>query len=180
MNGCKRCALGAARNNLVFGEGNPSAELMFIDEGPGADEDALGRPFVGAAGQLLDKMIDAMGFSRSEVYIANIVKCRPPRNRVPLPDEVSACIGCLKRQIGLVSPKCIVLLGATAARNLLNTASGITRLRGNWMSYGDIPAMPTFHPSYLLRDPSAKPLAWSDLKQVLRLLGRPVPPARKK
>lgn len=169
---CHSCPLCTTRNNTVFGEGNPDAELMFIGEGPGFDEDRLGRPFVGKAGQLLDKMIAAMQFQRSEVFIANIVKCRPPNNRVPLPDEAAACIGYLQRQIELVEPKAIVLLGATAAHFLLNTTQGIMRLRGNWMQYNGIPVMPTYHPAFLLRQESAKRDAWNDLQQVMKLFGK--------
>ena len=172
---CRGCPLAAGRTNAVFGEGDPHAELMFIGEGPGADEDLQGRPFVGRAGQLLDRMIAAMQFSREEVYIANVVKCRPPNNRVPTPDEAACCLGFLRRQIELVSPKVIVLLGATAARFLMNTTTGIMRLRGNWMKFGDIPVMPTFHPAFLLRQESAKREAWHDLQQVMARFGRRYP-----
>ena len=172
---CRGCPLAAGRTRAVFGEGNPHAELMFIGEGPGADEDLQGRPFVGRAGQLLDRMIAAMQFSREEVYIANVVKCRPPNNRVPTPDEAACCLGYLRRQIELVSPKVIVLLGATAARFLMNTTAGIMRLRGNWMKFGDIPVMPTFHPAFLLRQESAKREAWHDLQQVMARFGRRYP-----
>ncbi|MDD3886817.1 MAG: uracil-DNA glycosylase [Victivallaceae bacterium] len=176
--GCGKCRLGATRRNMVFGEGDPHAALMFIGEGPGADEDQQGRPFVGKAGQLLDKMIVAMGYAREEVYIANIVKCRPPGNRNPEPDEAAACIGFLHAQIAAVSPRAIVLLGAVAARFLLQRQEGITRLRGNWTEYNGIPVMPTYHPSFLLRQESAKRDAWSDLKQVMAYLGKPLPVRR--
>lgn len=172
---CKRCALAATRTNVVFGEGDPHAGLMFIGEGPGADEDRLGRPFVGKAGQLLDKMIAAMQFKREEVYIANVVKCRPPGNRVPTPEEAAHCIGYLKRQIKFIRPKVIVLLGATAVAFLMERTEGITRLRGNWLEYEGIPVMPTFHPAYLLRQESAKREAWHDLKMVMAKFGK-VPP----
>ena len=165
--GCTRCALHLSRNNTVFGEGSTNAGLMFIGEGPGFEEDRTGRPFVGKAGQLLDKMISAMQFSREEVYIANIVKCRPPDNRVPMPEEAAACLPYLVKQIELVSPKVIVLLGATAAHYLLGKQEGITRLRGRWLDYQGIPVMPTYHPAFLLRKPEAKREAWSDLQQVM-------------
>ena len=164
---CRRCPLCEKRNNAVFGEGNPHAELMFIGEGPGFDEDRLGRPFVGKAGELLDKMILAMQFTREEVYICNIVKCRPPDNRVPMPEEAAACLPYLIKQIELVSPKVIVLLGATAAHYLLERQEGITRLRGRWLTYKDIPVMPTYHPAFLLRKAEAKRDAWNDLQQVM-------------
>lgn len=172
ISGCSRCRLCEKRTNPVPGEGNPDADLMFIGEGPGADEDATGRPFVGAAGQLLDKMIAAMTFRREEVFIANIVKCRPPGNRAPAPDEAAACIGYLKEQIALVRPKVIVCLGATALTFLTGEQGGITRLRGNWLEFEGIPVMPTFHPAYLLRQPSAKREAWHDLQMVMKVLGK--------
>jgi len=170
---CRNCVLCQKRNNVVFGEGNPRAELMFIGEGPGADEDASGRPFVGAAGQLLDKMIAAMHLSREDVYIANIVKCRPPGNRMPAEEEAAACIGYLERQIELIRPKVIVLLGGTALHFLLKT-DGITRCRGRWYEYKDIAVMPTFHPAFLLRKAESKREAWHDLKLVMAKLGIPV------
>ncbi len=170
VHNCTSCQLYAGRTNAVFGEGNPHAELMFIGEGPGFDEDRLGRPFVGRAGQLLDKMIAAMGMRREDVYIANIVKCRPPGNRVPEPMEAKACIGYLIRQIEAIKPKVIVLLGATAAHYLLGVQTGIMRLRGRWLQYGDIPVMPTYHPAFLLRQEQEKRNAWSDLQQVMRKL----------
>ena len=176
---CRRCPLCETRLNAVPGEGNPRARLMFIGEGPGADEDRQGRPFVGAAGQLLDKMILAMQFRREDVYIANIVKCRPPRNRAPMPEEANACIGYLEHQIRMIRPEVIVLLGATAAHFLLQREEGIMRLRGRWLEYDGIPVMPTFHPAFLLRQVSAKREAWEDLKQVMRRLGiEPAAPRR--
>lgn len=170
---CQLCTLG--RLQTVFADGNPQAELMFIGEGPGADEDAQGLPFVGRAGQLLTDIIKAMGYARQEVYIANIVKCRPPGNRVPEPAEGEACLPYLRRQIQLVQPKVIVLLGATPLKFLLGL-SGITKLRGQWRSYDGIPVMPTLHPAYLLRNPPAKRDVWEDMKVVLEKLGRPLPP----
>ncbi len=170
--GCRRCPLAETRHNVVFGEGDPHAKLMFIGEGPGYDEDMQGRPFVGKAGQLLNKMIAAMQFQREEVYIANVVKCRPPGNRVPTPDEAVACIGYLKKQIELIRPEVIVLLGATAVNFLLGKREGITRLRGKWLGFNGIPVMPTFHPAYLLRQESAKRDAWADLQQVMKVFGK--------
>ena len=172
VHACRKCPLGSSRLNPVFGEGNPDARLMFIGEGPGRDEDIQGRPFVGKAGMLLDKMITAMQFSREEVYIANIVKCRPPDNRVPAPEEAQCCIGYLKRQIELVRPEVIVLLGATAVKYLLNVTNGISKLRGRWMSYENIPVMATFHPAFLLRQESAKRETWNDLQQVMARFGK--------
>ena len=169
---CSRCPLGATRTNPVPGEGNPNARLMFIGEGPGFDEDMQGRPFVGKAGLLLDKMITAMQFTREEVYIANIVKCRPPDNRVPSPEEAQCCIGYLKRQIELVRPEVIVLLGATAVKYLLNITNGISKMRGRWLSYENIPVMATFHPAFLLRQESAKRETWNDLQQVMARFGK--------
>lgn len=177
---CRRCPLWETRLNAVPGEGNPHARLMFIGEGPGADEDRQGRPFVGAAGQLLDKMILAMQFRREDVYIANIVKCRPPRNRTPMPEEANACIGYLEHQIRMIRPEVIVLLGATAAHFLLQREEGIMRLRGRWLEYDGIPVMPTFHPSFLLRQESAKREAWEDLKQVMRRFGIEPPAPRRR
>lgn len=176
---CRGCPLCETRLNAVPGEGDPHARLMFIGEGPGADEDRQGRPFVGAAGQLLDKMINAMQFKREEVYIANIVKCRPPRNRAPMPEEAEACIGYLMHQIKMIKPEVIVLLGATAAHFLLKREEGIMKLRGRWLEYENIPVMPTFHPAFLLRQESAKREAWEDLKQVMRKLGKEPPAPRR-
>jgi uracil-DNA glycosylase len=168
---CKKCPLCSERKNVVFGEGSPNADLMFIGEGPGYDEDQQGRPFVGKAGDLLTKMITAMQFSREQVYISNIVKCRPPKNRNPLPEEANVCLSYLQRQIELIQPKVIVILGAVPLKYLLNKV-GITRLRGQWDSYNGIKVMPTFHPAYLLRDPKAKGVTWSDLQQVMKSFGK--------
>jgi len=176
---CTRCALHQKRTQAVFARGSGSSGLCFVGEGPGADEDAQGFPFVGAAGQLLDKMIAAMGFSRDEVYVCNIVKCRPPNNRKPEPEEMAACMPYLAEQIELVEPSVIVALGATAVQGLLGTSEGIMRLRGKWKLYkGRIAVMPTFHPAYLLRTPAAKREVWDDLQAVLRQMGRPVPTRR--
>ena len=167
---CQRCKLAHGRQHIVFGVGNPEAHLMFVGEGPGADEDAQGEPFVGAAGQLLTKMIQAMQLAREEVYICNVVKCRPPGNRDPEPDEVAACEPFLKKQIAVVQPRVIVALGKFAARVLTGEHTPITRLRGNLKHYQGIPVMPTYHPAYLLRDESRKREAWHDLKEVMTLL----------
>lgn len=172
---CRRCKLAGGRTHLVFGVGNPQAELMFIGEGPGADEDLQGEPFVGKAGQLLTKIIQGMGMERSEVYIANVVKCRPPNNRDPEPDEVSACEPFLRAQIASIKPKVIVTLGKWASQTLLQTAMPITKLRGTWSKYDGTPVMPTYHPAYLLRNPEEKRPVWEDMKAVLGFLGRPVP-----
>jgi uracil-DNA glycosylase family 4 len=172
---CRRCKLAAGRTTLVFGVGAPRAELMFVGEGPGADEDLQGEPFVGKAGQLLTRMIEAMGYRRDQVYIANVVKCRPPENRNPEPDEIVACEPFLMRQIDAVRPKVIVALGKFAAHTLLRSAIPITRLRGTWGQYQGVKLMPTFHPAYLLRSPHEKAKAWEDLKQVVVALGRQLP-----
>ena len=174
---CARCKLGATRTTLVFGVGNPSADLLFVGEGPGADEDQQGEPFVGKAGQLLTKMIEAMGFARGDVYIANVVKCRPPGNRNPEPDEIEACEPFLKAQIAAVKPKVIVALGKFAVATLLHDDSPIGKLRGLWRSYEGVKLMPTFHPAYLLRSPQEKAKAWEDLKLVMKEFGK-VPPGR--
>jgi DNA polymerase len=165
---CKRCKLCNGRTQIVFGSGNPKAELVFVGEAPGADEDQQGVPFVGAAGQLLTKMIEAMKFSRDTVYICNVAKCRPPNNRNPEPDEIAACEPFLKAQLATLQPKVIVALGKFAAQTLLRDTTPITRLRGQWRSYEGVPLMPTFHPAYLLRSPSEKKLAWLDLQQVMK------------
>jgi uracil-DNA glycosylase family 4 len=173
---CTRCALHADRKQAVFARGTGASGLCFVGEGPGADEDEQGLPFVGKAGQLLDKMIEAMGLGRDEVYVCNIVKCRPPQNRKPEPGEMSACRPYLAEQLDLIEPKVIVALGATAVEGLLGASAGITRLRGNWRLYkGKIAVMPTFHPAYLLRTPEAKRDVWQDLQEVLRHMGRSVP-----
>ena len=172
---CTRCKLHTGRKNIVFGVGNPKADLMFIGEGPGAEEDRSGEPFVGPAGQLLTKIIQAMGFSREEVYIANIVKCRPPKNRDPEPDEISACIGFLKGQVSAIQPKVIVCLGRPASQTLLNSRTAISRLRGQWSQFEGIDVMPTFHPSYLLRSPEQKRPVWEDMQAVVKKMGRELP-----
>jgi DNA polymerase len=178
IDACRRCGLCKERTRTVPGEGAASPELLFIGEGPGADEDRLGRPFVGAAGQLLDKMITAMGFQRGQVFIANIVKCRPPGNRTPEPAEVDACLPFLSAQIAVLKPKVLCLLGNTPLKALFGQGTdGITRMRGKRLEWQGIPTYPTFHPSYLLRNEAGKKPAWEDLKLVLKELGR-TPPAR--
>lgn len=164
--GCMRCELGKTRHNLVFGVGNESADVMFIGEGPGEQEDLKGEPFVGPAGQLLDVMLEIIGLDRSKVYIANIVKCRPPRNRDPLPDEQAACICWLQRQIDLVQPRIIVFLGRIAAMAFIKPDFRITREHGQWFTVLGRPAMAMYHPSALLRDPSKRPETFVDLKQL--------------
>jgi DNA polymerase len=171
---CQRCKLCSGRTHLVFGVGNPKAKLMFVGEGPGRDEDLQGEPFVGRAGQLLTDIITkGMGLKREDVYIANVVKCRPPENRNPEPDEVAACEPFLKKQIDLIRPKIIVGLGKFAVQTLLQSKVPITKVRGNWHSYHGIKLMPTFHPAYLLRNPGEKRLVWEDIQQVMRVLGLP-------
>jgi uracil-DNA glycosylase len=176
---CHRCKLWSTRTNIVFGEGAPKAELMFVGEGPGADEDATGRPFVGRAGQLLTKMIGAIDLKREDVYIANVVKSRPPGNRAPESDEVKACIPFLFRQIAAIRPKIIVALGNPAMQALLDTKIGITKMRGQFQDYPRIPGikvLPTFHPAYLLRSPDKKREAWEDLKKVRAFLRGEIEP----
>jgi len=169
---CRRCKLCAGRTNLVFGVGNRNARLMFVGEGPGRDEDLQGEPFVGRAGQLLTDIITkGMGLKREDVYIANVVKCRPPENRNPEPDEVAACEPFLKKQIELIHPEIIVGLGKFAVQTLLKSKMPITKLRGQWHSYHGIKLMPTFHPAYLLRNPGDKKLVWEDIKKVIEALG---------
>ena len=163
---CRLCKLGRTRTNAVPGEGHPHARIMFVGEGPGADEDAQGRPFVGAAGRLLDKIIAAMDLNRKEVFIGNVVKCRPPGNRVPESDEVSACVPYLARQIELIRPDILVILGATALKALIDPKASITRMRGTWLTRSGIMVMPTFHPAALLRDPGKKVLVWEDMNKV--------------
>jgi len=168
---CTRCKLHAlGRQQIVFGAGNPSAQLMFIGEGPGRDEDIQGIPFVGRAGQLLTRMIEAMGYSRDDVYIANVVKCRPPENRNPEPDEIAACEPFLFRQVESIRPKVIVALGTFAAQVLLRTQESISRLRGRVYAYGGAKLIPTFHPAFLLRSPDRKRDAWEDLKRAKAIL----------
>jgi uracil-DNA glycosylase family 4 len=163
---CTRCPLHEGRTNIVHTEGNQRARLMFVGEAPGADEDAQARPFVGRAGQLRTKIIEAIGFKREDVLIGNVNRCRPPGNRAPLPDEAATCKPFLLREIASVQPEVIVVLGNTAMRNLLDTKIGITRLRGEFQDFRGIKVMPTFHPAYLLRDPSKKRETWEDLKKV--------------
>ena len=174
---CTRCKLHRGRSRLVFGVGNPNASLVFVGEGPGADEDRQGVPFVGKAGQLLTRMIEAMSFTRDDVYICNVVKCRPPSNRDPEPDEVEACEPFLQAQLAILRPRAIVALGRHAAQTLLRTKTPITRLRGTWQEYRGVPLMPTYHPSYLLREEvdaskKRKREAWSDLQEVMKLFGK--------
>ena len=163
---CRGCGLWETRTHVVFGVGNPEAEILLIGEGPGADEDMQGLAFVGAAGQLLTKMIAAMGMTREEVYICNIVKCRPPQNRTPFPEEAAACLPYLRQQVALVRPQVIVLLGATAARAVLGDQARITRDRGRWVERKGVFIMPTYHPAALLRDESKKRDAWHDFQAV--------------
>jgi DNA polymerase len=173
---CTRCKLHTlGRTQIVFGVGSPTADLMFVGEAPGADEDIQGIPFVGRAGQLLTKMIEAMGLVRDEVYIANVLKCRPPGNRNPEPDEIDQCEPFLFRQLASVQPKVVIALGAFAARTLLKTDAPISRLRGRVFDYRGAKLIPTFHPSFLLRSPGYKREAWDDLKLALTHLGREVP-----
>jgi uracil-DNA glycosylase len=164
--GCTACPLAATRTRVVFGTGDPDADLMFVGEGPGYHEDQRGEPFVGAAGELLDKIIGAIGFERAHVYIANVVKCRPPNNRDPRPDEVAACIGFLREQIRLVRPRVLVALGRVAAQNLLASSAPIGRLRGRWHDFEGVPLRVTYHPAALLRDPSLKRPTWEDMQVV--------------
>ena len=174
---CAECHLAATRTKAVPGVGNgASPDILFVGEAPGADEDLKGEPFVGRAGQLLTKMIAAMGYSRDQVFIANILKCRPPQNRTPTPDEMRVCLPYLRRQIALVKPRTIVALGATAYKGLSgDDMASISNVRGVWHSFDGIPLMPTFHPAYLLRCPTAKRAAWEDLQKVLVRLGKPIP-----
>ena len=170
---CTRCPLHEQRTHVVHTEGNRKARLMFVGEAPGADEDAQARPFVGRAGQLLTKIIEAIGMKREDVLIGNVNRCRPPGNRAPMPDEVAMCKPFLLREIAAVQPEVIVVLGNTATKNLLDTREGITKLRGNFQDYKGIRVMPTFHPAYLLRDPSKKRETWEDLKKVRDYLDNP-------
>jgi uracil-DNA glycosylase family 4 len=168
---CTRCKLHSTRHSIVFGDGNPKAELVFVGEGPGADEDEQGLPFVGRAGKLLTQMIEAMGLQRKDVYICNVVKCRPPGNRQPEEDEVRECSPFLMRQIDVIAPKVIVCLGATAAKTLLQTNRGISQFRGEWLEFRGRKLMATYHPAYLLRNPPAKSEVWKDLQKVMAVLG---------
>src|SRR6266852_4676161 len=168
---CTRCKLHRTRHKIVFGDGNPKAELIFVGEGPGADEDAQGLPFVGRAGKLLTQMIEAMGLQRKDVYICNVVKCRPPENRQPEEDEVTTCSPFLLRQIDTIAPKVIVCLGAVAAKTLLQTNRGISQFRGEWLEFRGRKLLATYHPAYLLRNPPAKSEVWKDLQKVMAVLG---------
>ena len=168
---CTRCKLHGTRHKIVFGDGNPKAELVFVGEGPGADEDAQGLPFVGRAGKLLTQMIEAMGLQRKDVYICNVVKCRPPENRQPEEDEVKTCSPFLMRQIDAIAPKVIVCLGAVAAKTLLQTNRGISQFRGEWLEFRGRKLLATYHPAYLLRTPPAKSEVWKDLQKVMAVLG---------
>jgi uracil-DNA glycosylase len=168
---CTRCKLHSTRNKIVFGDGSPKAELVFVGEGPGRDEDAQGLPFVGRAGKLLTQMIEAMGLQRKDVYICNVVKCRPPENRLPEPDEIKTCSPFLMRQLDTIAPKVIVCLGACAAQTLLETNRGISHFRGEWLDFRGRKLMATYHPAYLLRNPAAKADVWKDLQKVMAVLG---------
>lgn len=172
---CARCKLSESRRHTVPGEGHMSPELVFIGEAPGRDEDLTGRPFVGRAGQLLTKMIAAMGLTREQVFIGNVLKCRPPRNRDPQPEEIACCRSYLMRQLALLKPRVVVSLGSYATRWLLQENVSITRIRGTLMEKENFIIMPTFHPSYLLRSPHEKAKVWLDLQQVMKLLGLPMP-----
>lgn len=172
---CDRCPLAQTRTKLVFGAGSPSARLMFVGEAPGRDEDAQGIPFIGRAGKLLDRIIIAMGLTRDEVYIGNILKCRPPENRNPNASEVVQCLPFLKRQIGIIRPDLIVCLGGVAAQTLLETKQGIGKLRGRFLDYAGTKLLCTYHPAYLLRNPHAKGDVWEDMQKALKFLGMPIP-----
>jgi DNA polymerase len=177
--GCTRCKLHGRRTNIVFGVGNPHAELVFVGEGPGHDEDVQGIPFVGRAGQLLTQMITAMGIKREDVYIANVVKCRPPENRTPEKDEIATCLPFLMRQLANINPKVIVSLGSVASQALLNTNKSISHFRGQWFDFRGAKLMATYHPAYLLRNPHAKPEVWADLKKVMACLGLTPPKGKR-
>lgn len=170
LGNCQRCSLGRVRNNIVFGEGNPNAQIVFVGEAPGGDEDIQGRPFVGRAGQLLTRIIEAMGLKRSDVYICNILKCRPPGNRNPRPEEITACEPILIRQLEVINPRVICALGTFAAHTLLKTDVPITLLRGKFYAYHGIKLMPTYHPAYLLRNPGQKKQVWDDVQRIMELL----------
>lgn len=178
---CTRCGLSTTRTNTVFSRGTANAEVMFLGEGPGENEDREGVPFVGASGKLVDKMTIDLGFTPEEVYVCNVVKCRPPKNRKPETEEIAACLPYLIEQIGLVKPRVIIALGATATRALFGKAEPITQIRGKWKSYTDVNGrlvlvMPTYHPAYLLRDPSKKHEVWQDIEAVAVWLGRRAEP----
>jgi len=175
---CRRCPLSATRTQAVFGEGRPDAHLVFVGEAPGRDEDEQGRPFVGAAGELLTKMIESIRLRREDVYICNVLKSRPPNNRTPLPEEVEACRGYLEQQLAIIKPALICALGAVATKALLGPTVSITQVRGSVRDYTGIPVVPTFHPAYLLRNPDAKRLVWQDLKLLRKLLDEHEAPSR--
>jgi uracil-DNA glycosylase family 4 len=179
VGGCRRCELHKARTNTVFGEGNPRAKLMFIGEGPGADEDAQGRPFVGRAGQLLTRIIEAMGLRREDVYIGNIVKCRPPANRVPEPDEIASCLPYLEKQIEAISPEIICTLGNVATQTITGERRPISDMRGRTFTWRATKVVPTYHPAACLRNPSCKKLVWEDVQVVMKYLGLPVQGVRR-
>lgn len=168
---CTKCRLAGTRTHVVFGVGNPHADLMFIGEAPGRDEDIQGEPFVGRAGQLLTDIIKAMKLTRDQVYIANVIKCRPPENRNPEPDELDACRPFIRRQVELIEPKVIVTLGRFGLQSLTEKAYAISSVRGQWLEYNGIKLMPTYHPAYLLRNPAAKKEVWADMKKVMAELG---------
>ena len=168
---CRRCKLSEGRKNIVFGTGNPNARLVFVGEGPGYDEDQRGEPFVGAAGRLLSKIIEAMNFTREQVYICNIIKCRPPGNRNPTPDEITACSPFLRRQISSIKPDFICALGTFAAQTLLETGVPISKLKGRFHDYMGIKVLPTYHPAYLLRNPEKKRDVWEDMQKLMKALG---------
>jgi DNA polymerase len=170
---CRRCGLADTRHNIVFGEGSPNAELVFVGEAPGGDEDIQGKPFVGRAGQLLTRIIVAMGLTRQDVYICNILKCRPPGNRNPLPVEIAACEPFLIRQLEAIKPRVICALGSFAAHTLLKSEVLISDLRGRFHKYQGVPLMPTYHPAYLLRNPGAKKQVWEDVQKIMELLRQP-------
>lgn len=172
LHGCDRCSLSRERKSLVFGVGNPQADLVLVGEAPGREEDIKGYPFVGEAGRLLDKILFSMQRSRDDVYICNVIKCRPPRNRDPEPGEIATCEPFLKKQLELIRPRLIIALGRFATQTLLQTREPISRLRGHWKEYEGIPLMPTFHPAYLLRNPAGKREVWEDVKQVLSRLNQ--------
>lgn len=172
LTGCERCALSQGRTNIVFGVGNPQADLVLVGEAPGREEDIQGFPFIGEAGRLLDKILFAMHLSRRDVYICNVIKCRPPSNRDPQPEEIAACEQFLKSQLATIKPRLIVTLGRFAAQTLLQSSDPISKLRGRWLEYQGIPLMPTYHPAYLLRNPAGKRDVWEDMKQVLARLKR--------
>ena len=172
VSACDKCGLSKTRKNVVFGSGSPKAKLMFVGEAPGADEDKRGLPFVGRAGQLLTKIIESMGLAREDVYIANILKCRPPENRPPFPEEILACRDNVRKQIEVIRPRVICTLGKFASQTLLNTETTISDLRGKFSQYCGIKVMPTFHPAYLLRNPHDKKLVWADMKMVMGELKR--------